>query len=157
MLTILRNPLDRLLSLYYFDRFKKNRDHHPIECDLPEWLSTPEAKSAAITFVRMFVGDTMASQQLVSADGNSQVMDAAVANAIANLRSFAIVGVLENLQGFENAVQQRYGVRSAIGHHNRNPSSGYPKFNEQPKELQNRIRELCQPDVKIYETFTRAR
>lgn len=155
LVTVLRNPLDRMLSLYYFNRFKKNRDHFPIECDLPEWLLTRDAKSAATIFVRMFVGDVMVANQLVDADSDSQVMDAAVDDAIGNLRKFAIVGVLESIRDFENAVRQRYGVRSSVAHHNRNPNPGYPAFDEQPEELQSQIRDLCQPDMKIYRLFSK--
>jgi hypothetical protein len=108
-----------------------------------------------MTFVRMFVGDAMVSAQLGHADGDSQIVNAAIGDAIGNLQKFAIVGVLEDIRDFENAVQQRYGIRSAVGHHNRSPSPGYPRFEEQPKDVQSRIRELCQPDMAIYRVFSK--
>jgi hypothetical protein len=152
LLTILRNPLDRTLSQYYFSRFNERRDHFPIDCELSEWLLTDRAKSAAMTLTKMFVGDIDVLRHL-AADGNKHDMREAASEAIKNLRTFAIVGTLERLGDFERAIRHRYGITSKIGHLRKNPIRDYPKFAEQPPQVQDSLRELCQEDMAIYETF----
>ena len=96
LITILRNPLDRMLSHYYFARFKPAPDHFPpVDCDLSEFLLTDRARGWATTFTRMFVGEIDATKALR--------MRTAVAQAIDNLSRFHIVGTLEQLEKFEEA------------------------------------------------------
>jgi hypothetical protein len=141
-----------MLSLYYFNRFREQRIHFPIDCDLSEWLSTDEARSAALTFTRMFVGDIAAATAL-GTGGNWNNVRTAVSDAIANLSQFAIVGTLEHIDEFQRAMQSRYGIKSSIRHLRKNPKASYPKFADQPTEVQDRLRELCEHDSTIYERF----
>jgi hypothetical protein len=152
LITVLRNPLDRLLSHYYFNRFQDKRDHTPIDIDLSEWLSTDQAKGAATLFVKMFVGD-MAVATALDRHGHWHDMRSAVASTIENLEEFAIVGILEHLRDFEAAVQQRHGITGRIGHLRKSPRPGYVKFADQPVGLQDRILEMCEADLTIYERF----
>jgi hypothetical protein len=132
LITILRNPLDRMLSHYYFARFKPAPDHFtPVDCELSEYLLTDRARLWATTFTRMFVGE------------------------IDNLSRFAIVGTLEHVEKFEEAVQQRYKTRFSIGHLRKNPKAGYPKFSDQPSQVRDLLMELCQEDIAIYERFSK--
>jgi hypothetical protein len=150
LLTILRNPLERLLSNYYFNRFREGQPHFPIESELLEWLSTDHARATATVFTRMFVGD---SDAVVAMDERDHDMRPDVASAIRNLETFTIVGTLERLAEFEAAVRQRYGIKSSIGHFRKSPRPDYPRFAEQPAEVQERLRELCEPDMAIYQRF----
>jgi hypothetical protein len=148
LITILRNPLDRMLSHYYFARFKPAPDGFtPVDCELSEYLLTDRARLWATTFTRMFVGEIAATKALH--------MGTAVADAIDNLSRFAIVGTLEHLREFEEAVQQRYKRRFSIGHLRKNPKAGYPKFSDQPSQVRDRLLELCQEDIAIYERFSK--
>lgn len=153
LITVLRNPPDRLLSNYYFNRFREERSHFPINSELSEWLSTGQARATARMFTRMFVGDSEAATALDRA-GNENDIQAAVTEAIHNLRKFAIVGTLEQLKNFEAAVRQRYGIRKkSIEHLRKSPRPGYLKFADQPAQIQERLLELCAPDIAIYERF----
>lgn len=153
LITILRNPLDRFLSHYYFARFKPKPEHFPQNhCELPEYLSTNRARVWATTYTRMFVGEIEAAKALHER-GTCDEMRKAVADAIDNLGRFAIVGTLERLKEFEAAIQQRYGVKSSIGHERKSPHPGYLKFADQPREVQERLLELCEADMIIYERF----
>lgn len=152
-ITILRNPLDRFLSHYYFARFKPRPEHFPSNHgELPEYLLTNRARVWATTYTRMFVGEIEAAKALHER-GTCDDMRKAVADAIDNLGRFAIVGTLEHLKEFEAAIQQRYGIKSSIGHQRKGPRPGYPKFADQPREVQERLLELCEPDMNIYERF----
>lgn len=152
LLTILRNPLERVLSNYYFNRFREERIHFPIESELSEWLSTDQARATARVFTRMFVGDSEAAAAL-DRRGQWHDMRFAVSAAIANLEKFTIIGTLERLKDFESAIRQRYGIKNTIGHLRKSPRPGYLKFADQPADVQERLLELCEPDMAIYERF----
>ncbi|HKP25941.1 MAG TPA: hypothetical protein VJV39_18880 [Dongiaceae bacterium] len=145
LITILRNPLSRILSRFYF----RNGRHFPIEGALADWLETDDAKAAARVFTAMFVGDIEVAKHLAHA-GKTEVAAAAL-QAIDNLKRFTIVGTLEQLGAFEEAIRRRYGIRARIGHARSNPT--YPRFSEQPSTVQDRLRELCREDMMIYEAF----
>ncbi len=152
LITILRNPLDRMLSQYYYNRFGKHPNHIPIRSDLSEWLMTEPARSAATVFTKMFVGEITATTALD--EGNQRDdMKAAAEEAIDNLSRFAIVGTLEHLAAFEEAIRRRYKVDFSIGHLRKSPKAGYPKFAEQPPQIRDRILELCREDLAIYDRF----
>jgi hypothetical protein len=152
-ITILRNPLDRFLSHYYFARFKPRPERFPQDhLELPDYLSTNRARVWATTYTRIFVGEIEAAKALHER-GTCDDMRQAVADAIDNLGRFAIVGTLERLKDFEAAIQQRYGIKSAIGHQRKTPRPGYLKFADQPREVQERLLELCEADMIIYERF----
>ncbi|HET6618945.1 MAG TPA: sulfotransferase family 2 domain-containing protein [Dongiaceae bacterium] len=153
-LTILRNPLDRMLSHYYYNRFREERDHFPIETDLPNWLATDQARMTAMTFTRMFVGDITVARALDSNSRSGEVR-AAVSDAMTNLSKFAVVGTLERLDEFEEAIRARYDIKSSIDHLRKSPKPGYLKFADQPREVQDRILELCRGDLDIYERFSK--
>lgn len=149
LVTILRNPISRVLSRFYFQ--SEAPDHAPIECaDLASWLLTDQARRAALVFTRMFVGDDR--EEYLGGDSIPAAAPAEAAQqAIENLHRFAIVGTLEHVQAFENILRLRYGVRRRIGHARSNPD--YPRYAQQPPAIQRRLCELCREDMMIFEAF----
>jgi len=101
-------------------------------------------------FTKMFVGDIDLAKRLGCGASKAE-RSAAALQAIENLKRFTIVGTLEQLDAFQHAIQQRYGIRSRMGHARNNPT--YPRFAQQPAAVQDRLRELCQEDMMIYEAF----
>lgn len=150
LITILRNPLSRALSRFYFESDPRARQHFPIEGELEDWLQTDDARATATVFTKMFVGDIDLMRRLGRGATEAQRSEAAL-QAIDNLKRFTIVGTLEHLDAFEHAIQQRYGIRTRMGHARNNPA--YPRFAQQPPAVQDRLRELCQEDMTIYEAF----
>lgn len=150
LITILRNPLSRILSRFYFESDQKGRQHFPVAGELADWLQTDDARAAARVFTAMFVGDIERMKDL-ACSADKPALAAAAQLAIDNLKRFAIVGTLEHLGAFEHAIRQRYGLHAPIGHARNNP--GYPRFAEQPPAVQDRLRELCREDMMIYEAF----
>jgi len=148
LITILRSPLSRMLSRFYFKNDQHR--HFPIEGAIADWLETNDARAAATVFTRMFVGDVELMRRLANGTSNAEMGDAAL-QAIENLKRFTIVGTLEQIGAFEQGIRRRYGIRARIGHARSNPA--YPRFGEQPSAVQDRLRELCREDMTIYEAF----
>ena len=150
LITILRNPLSRVLSRFYFESDQRGRHHFPIEGELEDWIQTNDAKAAAMVFTKMFVGDIGHVQRLGCGASDAERSEAAL-QAIDNLKRFAIVGTLEHVDAFEHVIQQRYGIHTRMGHARNNPT--YLRFAQQPPAVQDRLRELCREDMMIYEAF----
>jgi hypothetical protein len=150
LITILRNPLSRTLSRFYFESDQRARQHFAIEGELEDWLQSDDARAAATVFTKMFVGDIDLMRRLRRDASEAQRREAAL-QAIDNLQRFTVVGTLEHLDAFEHAIQQRYSIRTRMGHVRNNPT--YPRFAQQPAAVQDRLRELCQEDMMIYEAF----
>lgn len=147
MITILREPKSRLLSHYYFNRYKTDREHFGIDLDLEQWLNTSSALRAASMFARIFAGD------IDSAQANADDERLSSARAINNLERFTIVGILEKRRDFETKIKERYNLKGELKHLRVNPSKNYPKFNDQPTHIKERIEELCAVDSDIYREF----
>jgi len=149
-LTILRNPLERMLSFYNFNRYKADREHFPVYQSLEDWLATADARAAATIFLRMFMGDVAKSEEIAGYGNDSAEMRRAIRAAIDNLATFRIVGDIANLDAFRARIASVYGVDVAIGRKNSNPDWSYTPLANQPEPVRARIAELCEPDMEIF-------
>ena len=88
--TVLRNPVDKWFSLYFYNRYKKS-DFFKIEENLEDFVHTPTAVGYGCDYVMQFAGD-YARDHYSYADYTS---DTAIKHAIENLKKFHLVGCLE--------------------------------------------------------------
>lgn len=152
-ITVLRHPFERLLSTYYYNRHKPNREHFPIEQPLEEWLQTDNARQSATLFLRLFNGE-LARRAEPSREGHpSPATEQAVQEAIANLRRFTLVGETADMAGFIGRINEEFEINLQPRHERRSPAPDYQRFEEQPLAIQRQIAELCAPDLAIYEAF----
>jgi hypothetical protein len=132
--TILRDPVQRVLSAYYFDPRLRQRDPE-------EFLESPRGFTATHVLCHFFGGlhwDT------------PQDPEGAALKAVANLQRFAAVGVLENLEGFYEQLRTRLGIRLSIPKRN----IGMHRHTEElPPRIIDRIRSMCHQDMRIYRHF----
>lgn len=142
-ITVLREPVSRFVSHYLWSYGKP--DAHARICeDFEEFLNTPRARRLGATYVEYFCGLPK------DEDITSPV---AIESAISNLKRMDVVGRLDDLRVFEGQLKEELGVRIRIGHENkmRQPSS---KKNEiMTPELLERVRELCAPDIAVWEAI----
>jgi hypothetical protein len=128
LITVLRDPIDRFLSAYYYFRQR---------------YETAESRNAKTSLAARFdldqfvqirdepllirdLQDRMLWQLIIShlLDQRQRVLDSGVTTdelvplALSNLRTFAIVGLQSNMPGLARAINRRYGVSLAIGHAN---------------------------------------
>lgn len=148
--TVLRDPKERILSHYYFNRNKSERDHFPINIPLDEWLETEQARLAGTIFLRMFCGDVEKAESLHEFKNNDDTLNFAVDCAIKNLNRFTVAS---DIKDFQEDFRSFYSIDLHIDKKNRNPESDYSRLKDQPNYIQSKISEICDPDNRIYQAI----
>lgn len=142
-ITILRHPVRRWLSSYFFSRFRShNRRSTMITEDLEDFLETPRAASMGCAYVR-----TLSEGAVATATAYQAQID----EAIANLEKFDLVGTLEHLPDFTAQLQQTFRVRPAIGRRNESPLTRSRQRELVTPEIMSRAERLCEPDMQVYQ------
>ncbi|MEM8598295.1 MAG: hypothetical protein AAGF99_00100 [Bacteroidota bacterium] len=140
--TVLREPVARWLSNYFYNRYKTNTDHYRIDEPLEAFVETDRARFYGGNYVT-----SLSTTRLISEASS----DEAIGQAVANLERFAVAGVLEHLGTFASDCERYFGVSLDIGHRNANPRTAGQQQEEISPELMERIRALCAPNLQVYE------
>lgn len=144
--TILRNPIDKWFSLYFYNRYKAS-DFFKIEESLEEFVYTPTAIGYGCDYVMQFAGNYACDHYSY----DDYTTKPAIAHAIGNMKKFHLVGCLEQLDQFVEQFQQLYGSRLQIATKNKNPLSKRDQQQLVSDEIMEKVRELCQPNFAIYD------
>ena len=136
--TLLRDPVELWFSNYYYN-LGSERGTQRISLPLAEFVESDRAAMLAVDQVRRLLPATS------EADPRSE---AGVDEAIANLRRFALVGVLEELDRFADGYEQQFGLRPSFGRRNTGEARQRAPI---PVELRQRVAELCAPGRRLYE------
>jgi len=131
--TIVRDPVKRFISHYTFNK-SKSSGHFKNEMAFDEFLASREAEDVGSFYLRYFAG---IERRL---DLNA---------AKENLHKFAIIGDLDNVDGFAKDVNQRYEIELRIGVENINPTSRNAS-EDITREQMAKVNELCEKDIEIY-------
>jgi len=140
-ITILRNPVKRWISHYFYDKYKKS-NHFKIESDFDTFLKSDRGRESGNTYVSWLCGNDTFSNYRSSA---------AINQAKENLNKFGIVGALEHLEIFCKQFENVFGVPLKTKKNNINPVSNSFKRSVINAEAEKKINEICQPDIEIYE------
>jgi len=136
--TLLRDPVDRFISNYYWSHQHPGGVGHIAE-PLEDFLPTPRARHLGSTYVRYFCGAP-------AEDFTAKHVDA----AIGNLRRMDCVGFLDEVGRFAAALRQLTGKRINIGRENvRNTGGKRDAILSGP--LGKQVREACRFDSAIWE------
>jgi len=143
-ITILRDPVDRWISNYFFNRDRSgNRDHFGTELDLEAYLDTKDAVENGKLYLSFCHGGAMPEGDL------SQP----IAEAIKVLGNFELVGTLNDMEGFLDGFQDRWNVRPSIPVSNISPTSKTDRTETLTQPILQRIQHICAPDQQIYEAI----
>ena len=136
-LIVLRDPVKRFISKYFYNTFKAS-NHLKMERDLQDVVSSSSGKDWGSEYVRFISGLN---------NNDDCTSNNAIQKAKDNLEKFNVIGFLENLEAFVNDFHEVSGIRLQISHKRENPVSK-PEIDESTIF---KIKELCQPDIEIYE------
>jgi len=141
-ITVLRDPVKRWISAFFYNKYRDEGDWK-IKGDISEYLKTKRARANGYEYVKKFLGEVGPDIDYTTED--------AIENAKGNLEKFEIVGRLEDIEGFKKKFKNRFGVELRIGKKNAGPKSSNFVKSMITEEIEERIRELCKPDMAIYQ------
>lgn len=143
--TIVREPVDRFFSEYFYNKFKP-QEHFRVQEDIDEFLAMPDAIRLSSQLVNFLTGRR---------DVYCEPSAAEVAQAIDNLKLFSVVGVMEDMPAFCENMRGCFGKGLRLRHVNRNPAP--EEFREQARDAscRRRVEELSIGDIEVYEAARR--
>lgn len=140
-ITLLREPVQKYLSQYFFNLQKDNKQHFGIDESLEQFIESEEGVRLGQDMVQKISG----SSQVTTA--NSPERKEHLHQAIQNIEKFNLVGVLEDLKRFETDFNKKFGVPLHIKRKNRNIKKDTQLISPAIKK---KITSLCAPDIALY-------
>jgi hypothetical protein len=139
-ITILRDPVSRWISQYFYDRYKESK-HLKIEEEFEQYLDSHRSRTEGFRYVVSFDG--------VPEESNT-VSEQAIEKAKQNLHKFALIGFLEHLEDFQKKFERLFSVK--LKFRKRNPSPVLREYRKSfiTDKVRERITEICKPDLEIY-------
>ncbi|MEQ9233777.1 sulfotransferase family 2 domain-containing protein [Coleofasciculus sp. E2-BRE-01] len=135
--TVLRDPVNRYISQYFFDAFKKS-EHARVNEDLEDFIKLKRGKKRGYSYITYLAG---------SANHSNWSMIERIQTAKNNLSKFQVVGFLENMDVFVSVFKSKFGLNIRVPYKNKNPVS-HPKIDG---NMVDKIRKICEPDIELYE------
>lgn len=140
-ITVLRHPVSRWFSSYFFDKYREGSSHGRIDADLESFLESERGIRQGNAYVLSFTEGLSTAESF---------LDDAVNQAIENLNKFALVGILEELDKFSVDFEENFGVKLFIKQLNKNPLEKSKQEQMISKEIRQKVEEVCQPSLKVY-------
>jgi hypothetical protein len=140
-ITILRDPIDRWISTYFYNRYKDS-DHYKMDIDIEKYLDSPFGKAQGYTYVK-FLGGAHENRDYTSTES--------IGMAIQNIRKFKLVALLEDQENMLEQFKQNFNFELDLEVRNASPKShSYQKSVITPQVME-AIKEICRPDSEIYD------
>ncbi|MCU7556111.1 sulfotransferase family 2 domain-containing protein [Alteromonas sp. ASW11-19] len=146
--TVLRDPVERFVSEYVYNRFKTST-WQKLDTGIDSYLASPSAQTSATTYARYFSG--IAQPEAIQNDPET-----AARLAIDNLQRFSVCGTLSNMPRWQESFNQTFHTRIHIGNRNSSPNKqAYTEITGDAALLA-QIKELCHTDQRIYDAVVDA-
>lgn len=138
-ITILRHPVSRWFSHYFFNRYKQS-DHFKINDDLVSFVESDGGQRMGHFYVYYLTGEGR----------NGPVSEKTVKKAIENLDKFSLVGCLEHLDIFVKQFENLHNTRLSIDVKNKNPLDQSMQKEQVSEDILKIVEKICQPDMEVY-------
>ena len=137
--TMLRHPVSRWFSHYFFNRYKEG-DHCKTEEDLRSFVDSKSGQQMGHFYTYYLTGE-----------GKTEAVPAeTVDKAIENLKKFSVVGCLEHSDIFVQQFEELQKVKLNIKTTNINPLGRSRQEEQISDEIRAKVVKICEPDIKIY-------
>ena len=136
--TVLRDPVERMVSLYKYRRYKDGIDV-AFSDGFDEFIASRRWAKEGHAYVDTFCGNS-------DLDPRSE---AAITAAVSNLRRFAVVGFTDRLDEFADRVSACVGRPVGMWLINESPAPETVEI--ESSDAFDRVQEICAPDLAVYE------
>lgn len=140
-ITILRDPVKRVLSHYFYNRYKID-NHLKIKDNIEDFIETERCQNLGHEYVK-FLGGISNKEDYCSKES--------IARAKNNLHKFYLVGCLEFLDDFAIKFENSFGAKLEIPQKNISPLNRSERKLLISKDIENKINRICKPDSEIYQ------
>jgi hypothetical protein len=140
-ITTLREPVSFYVSTLFWNTTARH-ERWKIDEDIESFLETPRARVFGSLYSAFFAG---------LPPKTDATAPASVEAAKANLRGFSVVGLVEDMAGFERQLRQALNVRLSIGRHNVARVSSSERSRAVTPAVRRKIEELCAVNTEIYD------
>lgn len=139
--TLLRDPVKRWYSEYYWNRYKSH-SYDKTALDIEAYFDSPQGQRDCFSFVNFLV-PRQNPQDLPS--------EADIQTAIRNLDYFAVIGVLEDMEGFRSALAQAFGYKPVFIKRNVSPAPEEKKvIPPEDSDFHQKLLAHLAADMRIY-------
>ncbi len=139
-ITVLRDPVKRWISAYFFFKYRK-KDRLIIDSEIMDYLRSDLGKGQGYEYVK-YLGGAREDSDYTSRN--------AIENAKKNLLKFDLVGCMEDLDCFVKTFKKQFGICLKVKRLNPSPVSESFRRNFITQEIEEKIKEVCKPDIEIY-------
>lgn len=140
--TLLRDPLQRWYSEYYWNRFK-DHDYRKTELSMEEYLETESGIENTRSFVNYF---SMTERTSEPVDENEKY------EALENLKCLSVIGFLEDLEFFKADMKSLLGRKPFFPKLNKSPAlSEDKKFPDSGSDFEKKLLRYLEADIEIYQ------
>tara|TARA_R110001606_G_scaffold165766_1_gene310263 strand:+ start:1249 stop:2037 length:789 start_codon:yes stop_codon:yes gene_type:complete len=140
--TVLRDPVDRFISEYVYNRFKESK-WASVNVGIEEYLQSSAAQAKGLTLSSYFSG--LSINELLHLN-ERDVIDI----SINNLRNFESIGFVDDMAGWNERLSKKIGRKVHFSNKNTSPNQSVFIDIKSNDVLLSKINNLCSLDSQLY-------